>query len=241
MTDNTKLTSELSKRNSEIAFGYNFNESRMKKCLNIMDRIPPGEFLDLGATQGGLIERMMGGGWIACGVDINPENVAACTAKGLDVRLCDLSVDALPFENERFELIFAGEIIEHLVDTDKFLQDLARCLKPNGSLIITTPNLASFENRMRLIFGIYPEWVDWCTTEGVGHVRAYTVKILKRQLVMHGFDILTVLGSFVPYLPRAIMSKYRLPEFGFTGYLFSNLSECMVIHAKKLLIKDLAN
>lgn len=53
MTDNTKSASELSRRNSEIAFGYNFNESRMKKCLRIMDSIAPGKFLDLGATQEG--------------------------------------------------------------------------------------------------------------------------------------------------------------------------------------------
>lgn len=62
MINNTKSTSELSRRNSEIAFCYNFNESRIKKCLNIMDRIPSGEFLDFGTTQEGIIERMIGGG-----------------------------------------------------------------------------------------------------------------------------------------------------------------------------------
>ena len=179
--------SELSKRNAEIPFGYYFNQSRMKKCLRIIDTLPPGAFLDIGATQGGLLEIMERGGWRSHGIDINQENVATCRAKGLNVKLCDLSVDTLPFEECYFDLIFAGEIIEHLVDTDKFINDLARCLKPNGNLIITTPNLASFENRIRLLFVVYPEWVDWCTSEGVGHVRSYTMKILNRQLLRHGF------------------------------------------------------
>ncbi len=233
MNSSKNNVSDLSKRNSEIPFGYNFNENRMKKCLKIMSRIPPGEFLDLGATQGGLMQRMISQGWRAYGVDINPDNVDVCQTRGLEVWLADLSIDELPYENDRFDLVFAGEIIEHIVDTDKFLQNLARCLKPSGSLIITTPNLASFENRIRLLFGVYPEWVDWCTSEGVGHVRAYTVKILKRQLAKHGFITLNVLGSFVPYLPRQVMSKYRLPEFGVMGYVFPKLSECMIIHAIK--------
>jgi len=50
----------------------------------------------LGATQGA----KNGSGWKACGVDINPDNVAVCTAKGLDVRLRDLSVNVLPFDND---------------------------------------------------------------------------------------------------------------------------------------------
>lgn len=169
---------------------------------------------------------MVRGGWEAYGIDINHDNVAACIAKGLDVRLCDLSVDVLPFGNGEFDLIFAGEIIEHLVDTDRFLQDVARCLKPNGNLIITTPNLASFENRARLLFGVYPEWVDWCTTEGTDHVRSYTVKILKRQLVSHGFNISRVLGNFVPFLPQQIINDLQFPRhysFRYLGLTFRYL------------------
>jgi hypothetical protein len=124
-------------------------------------------------------------------------------------------------------------MIEHLVYTDQLPALLGRCSKTNGSLIITAPNLVSLENRIRLLFGFYPKWADWCTSEGVGHVRAYTIEILTRQLAGHGFYIRTVLGSCVPYSPRVALNKYRLTELGFTDYLFPSLFEGMKIHAVK--------
>ena len=62
----------------------------------------------------------------------------------------------LPISNACLDAVFAGEIIEHLVDTDSFIAEIARVLRPGGHTVITTPNLASFENRLRLLAGIYP-------------------------------------------------------------------------------------
>ena len=87
----------------------------------------------------------------------------------------------LPISNACLDAVFAGEIIEHLVDTDSFIAEIARVLRPGGHAVITTPNLASFENRLRLLAGIYPIWVDH-RVGGAGHVRAYTARVLKKQL-----------------------------------------------------------
>jgi 2-polyprenyl-3-methyl-5-hydroxy-6-metoxy-1,4-benzoquinol methylase len=58
---------------------------------------------------------------------------------------CDIS-QAWPVPAEHFEVVLAGEIIEHMLDTDLFLQRCFRALKPGGHLLLTTPNLASFAN-----------------------------------------------------------------------------------------------
>lgn len=63
---------------------------------------------------------------------------------------------ACPVEDNFFDVIIAGDIIEHLMDTDVFLQELRRVLRPGGYLLITTPNIAWWWNRLRLLFGKVP-------------------------------------------------------------------------------------
>lgn len=59
----------------------------------------------------------------------------------------------IPFVSEYFDSMFAGEIIEHVSDPVEVLQEWKRVLKPNGTLILTTPNrdrlLARIEGRER--------------------------------------------------------------------------------------------
>lgn len=53
----------------------------------------------------------------------------------------------LGFE-EQFDLVLATEIIEHVAHPDQFLEKLARMVRPGGHLVITTPNGASFGNKL---------------------------------------------------------------------------------------------
>jgi 2-polyprenyl-3-methyl-5-hydroxy-6-metoxy-1,4-benzoquinol methylase len=48
-----------------------------------------------------------------------------------------------PADDNEFDVVLASEIIEHLVDTDGFLNELRRTLHGSSSLIVTPPNLAS--------------------------------------------------------------------------------------------------
>jgi SAM-dependent methyltransferase len=62
--------------------------------------------------------------------------------------------DAQCFEaDEKYDFIFAGEIIEHLYNPDGLICSCLRALQPDGLLVITTPNLACVYNRVSLVFG----------------------------------------------------------------------------------------
>ena len=71
------------------------------------------------------------------GVDIDEEGVEILRAQGFDARYGDVITMDL---GESFDTIVAGEIIEHLPDAGQFLRNMAKHLKPQGNLIITTPN-----------------------------------------------------------------------------------------------------
>lgn len=73
------------------------------------------------------------------GVDVSPN--AIISAPKLDgVTYIEGSAENLPFPNESFEFIVSFETIEHVENPQKVIQEFSRCLKPNGLLLISTPN-----------------------------------------------------------------------------------------------------
>jgi SAM-dependent methyltransferase len=171
-------------------------------------------------------------GWKTAGVDINRDNIEIARTSNVDARFCDLNRDPLPFGDGDFDLVFAGEVIEHLVDTDGFLAEVRRCTRPDGHLLLTTPNLASFENRIRLLLGIYPNWLNY-NLAGSGHVRGYTLRVLKRQLAAHGFRVLRSTGNWVPFIPQHFVDDVKMPILSITGDILPSLAMDIIVLARR--------
>jgi ubiquinone/menaquinone biosynthesis C-methylase UbiE len=118
----------------------------------------------------------------------------------------------LPFEDRSFDVVYAGEIIEHVGDPAAALREWGRVLKPGGIFILTTPNrnrLLARANRREMI--MHPE-----------HVREYSLPELKSALRSHGFKILNVTGIYLElmlnwyrragYRVDMLVSLYNRPE-----------------------------
>ena len=97
--------------------------------------------------------------------------------------------DSFPYEDDEFDLVIFAEIIEHLLnDPCSVLREIKRVLKPGGTLILTTPNVARLENVARLISGanIYDPY------SGYGpygrHNREYNRHELEQLLKFEGFN-----------------------------------------------------
>lgn len=71
------------------------------------------------------------------GIDINPEGVNVMRNMGFNVQCEDVETMDL---GRKFDVIIAGEIIEHLENPGKFLRNMRRHIKDDGVLIISTPN-----------------------------------------------------------------------------------------------------
>jgi SAM-dependent methyltransferase len=72
------------------------------------------------------------------GVDILEPLVAELNARGFNVRCVDATSDA--DLGERFEVVFAGDVIEHVDNAVALLRFAARHLAPRGRVYVTTPN-----------------------------------------------------------------------------------------------------
>jgi len=73
-----------------------------------------------------------------------------------DVNCDDLNTESLNIEDSSVDIILLCEVIEHIYNPDKILEECNRILKPGGKIVITTPNLVSWYNRILLLLGFFP-------------------------------------------------------------------------------------
>lgn len=98
--------------------------------------------LDVGCGAGLLCEPLARLGARVTGIDAAPENAAAAAAHaargGLDIRYLAGELDTL--RGERFDLVTAMEVVEHVTDPTAFVEALAAALAPGGLLVMSSPN-----------------------------------------------------------------------------------------------------
>jgi SAM-dependent methyltransferase len=97
----------------------------------------------------------------------------------------DISQD-WPVPTDHFDIIFGGEVIEHVLDTDLFLERCFNALRPGGYLILTTPNLSSFANLRYWLQTDQYMWVDSGANQ-MGHVRYLAPKTMGIAVQKAGF------------------------------------------------------
>ena len=166
------------------------------------------------------------------GLDITPQAIKKAQKKLDHAKVHNLNLP-FPYQPNTFDLIFALEVIEHLFDTDQFLKNIHKILKPQGILILSTPNLASIKNRLKLLLNHYPQYLEY-SAQGAGHIHLYTSSILINQLHRHHLKTRQVTSPNFPFpvtktwLPKPIKHLFiRLGDF------FPTIGSHLIILAQK--------
>jgi len=133
-----------------------------QNCINIIFSMfedkPNSILLDCGCGDGDFTKQIIKrikGCMEAHGIEILPEYAEDAKKKGIIIHQCDLNKE-IPFENESIDIVFSNQVIEHLYDTDIFISEIYRVLKPGGYAVISTENLSSWHNIFALILGWQP-------------------------------------------------------------------------------------
>ena len=104
----------------------------------------PRRVLEVGGGEGELAERVLKElGAEVVGVDQSDGMVEIQRSKGIDARVGD--VQALPFDDEEFDVAVAAWMLYHVPDLDLGLAELARVLKPGGRLVAVTNAVDHFQ------------------------------------------------------------------------------------------------
>jgi 2-polyprenyl-3-methyl-5-hydroxy-6-metoxy-1,4-benzoquinol methylase len=133
------------------------------------------------------------------GLDCDPIFLEDIKKKGIPAYACDLESDDFPFSDSSFDFVLCVEVIEHLAKPEKCLKEIARILKHDGLLLLTTPNLAALQYRVSLLRG--KDYLNGNPFERPydRHIRLYTLYSLS-QLLGSWFKI--VQNAYVNHPPR---------------------------------------
>lgn len=89
------------------------------------------------------------------GIEWNASVLKEALERGLWVLQADLN-RPIPLAASSVDAVMAADVLEHLVETTLFVQEVYRILKPGGYAVMSTPNLASWHNIIALVLGYQP-------------------------------------------------------------------------------------
>ncbi|MEE2887099.1 MAG: class I SAM-dependent methyltransferase [Planctomycetota bacterium] len=98
---------------------------------------PEREILEIGCGAGGMLGPLSNFGNVT-GIDISHEYTRFCQKRGYE-RVVTGSGYELPFRSNSFDMVALFDVIEHIPDDQKVLEEVRRVLKPGGQVFISVP------------------------------------------------------------------------------------------------------
>jgi SAM-dependent methyltransferase len=180
----------------------------------------PVSVLEIGYARGGLLDYLEGGDYTKIAVDLHDREVPT----GVTFIRHDCNEDFDFAEEASLDVVFAGEVIEHIFDDWRFLRQIYRVLRPGGVIALTTPNLFFLANRLVMPFGRMPYFAY-----APFHYHLYSRPTLVELVRECGFEVRRVTSSHVLVSTRrnravgAICERLGdlLPSFGAHLILFA--------------------
>ena len=132
------------------------------------NRKEKSKILDIGCCTGKSL-KLFGetGDFELYGVDIRDEEV-----EGINFKQCNIESDWIPYPDNYFDFVYSKSVLEHVRNTDNFLSESYRVLKPGGIFVGLTPDWKSQSDFF---------WDDYT------HVKPFTLKGLRDALTIHKF------------------------------------------------------
>jgi 2-polyprenyl-3-methyl-5-hydroxy-6-metoxy-1,4-benzoquinol methylase len=162
--------------------------------------------LDLGCGNGSLSHVVAQKGYEVFGIEESAQGVNVARQSFPDCHFLQASIYELPYEEleNSFDVVISVEVIEHLFYPKELIRAAKKCLKPNGTLILTTPYhgywknlLLSVSNKMDGHF--HALW------DG-GHIKFFSVNTLTNLLETEGYiDIKFKFAGRLPYLWKSML------------------------------------
>ena len=148
------------------------------------------KILDLGCGAGRFSLYIRGKFKEIHGVEIAEERLRIARGQEMFLSVANIN-ESLPYKDNMFNAVSCLDVIEHLIDPGSVLKEIYRVLRPNGQLVLTTPNFRYFRNIDRLVFkGAFPHTSSdtFVCVWGEGHLHYFTRKDLAGLLKNAGFE-----------------------------------------------------
>ena len=175
---------------------YTLKRSKTGSHVQIVSAIAPGSaVLDLGCSNGLLARPLLEKNVRVTGVDAGPGERLSKELDGYFQRDLELPLE-LPYERV-FDYVVCADVIEHLRNRAQLLRGARRYLKPDGKLIISTPNIALWFYRLSLLVGRFEYGPRGVLDET--HVHLYTGSTFQREIERAGFTVVRRRVTSLPF------------------------------------------
>jgi ubiquinone/menaquinone biosynthesis C-methylase UbiE len=154
------------------------------KNNEVVKRVEGTDILEVGCGSGTIVKQLLAKGKHVTGIDIGKQFVNFCHAKYDNAYFCETDAHYLPFADRSFDTIVCSEVIEHVDNPEKALHEFNRVLRPQGRLVLTTPNICF---RWALIEAV---WTRIRRNMLETRHKCFTRKRLRLLLDRQGFNIL---------------------------------------------------
>ena len=175
----------------------------------LLEGVEAGErVLDVGCGEGRFTAELAGAGARVIGIEVAEEPLRRARARHpeLDLRLVD-SAGAWELADASFDVVWAGEVIEHVADTAAWLSELRRVLRSGGSLLLSTP-----AHEPLALMGLALSRSAFAARfDPLGdHLRFYSRQTLARLLGEFGFESISVRSALGPPGARRLLLAHAI-------------------------------
>jgi ubiquinone/menaquinone biosynthesis C-methylase UbiE len=162
---------------------------RMRVVLSWCDGT--SRVLDVGCGDGKLAAALNQKGCEVIGCDISIEQLRLGMETSKSVHFVRADAAHMPLRSGSLDIVFAGEVIEHMQNAFESLLEWRRLLKRRGSLILSTPNNLSLSRICQHLAGIKPGIWDL-------HLNFYDYYSIQQLLNFSGYHLREILTIRVP-------------------------------------------
>ena len=144
--------------------------------------------LDVGCGSGTVAKKIQEAGHTVKGIDFSEEALKRAKERGIDTAQCNLD-EGIPEPSDSYDVVWEGDIVEHVFDPIGLLKESARVLKPGGHLMVTIPNDVGLVSRIKMLFGISHQEQMYMTSGFYKHHTFFTPRLIRFMLQKAGFRI----------------------------------------------------
>lgn len=198
-------------------------ESHIGNIFSIIDKnlknFHPENMLDVGCGNGDRTIRIADYFNIApaetYGIDYDKKHLMA-SRKRFNATEVDLEIDDLPFKTNHFDLVICNQVLEHLKEYKKAIENIIRVTSIKGYIVLGIPNLAHLINRFLFLAGIQP----MCISLDGQHVRGFTHKAFVEVLNTYkSIEFIDCRGALMYPLPFSVSKIFARYFKGLSGYI----------------------
>ena len=156
--------------------------------MKLVEAVGTGKrVLELGCSSGYLAQQLRDRGNAFVGVELDAEAAREAEQWCEQVIVGDVESSTLPLESASFDVLLCGDVVEHLRDPVAVLAKLRPLVKPGGTLVLSTPNIANWAMRLSLLAGRW-RYTDRGFLDRT-HVHLFTRATLVEAVQSAGFRV----------------------------------------------------